>query len=163
LFSLLCIGSFLDTIAEEQRVDARVEILLRLAQQNDIDFWADADRTRRIVRFQDRVAQVRYFLDFCTSTLAMVYNAAFPRNPQPATLPDLMKKFKNVHQIHDFVKAQLMAGARFALIWLKICHLKLDLNNVIDVCYSKLKQRRKNIDKLNDVVTPIAKKMVEGF
>jgi hypothetical protein len=91
----------------------------------------------------------------------MVYNAMFPRNPQPATLPDLMKKFKNVHRIHDFVKAQLMAGARFALIWLKICHLKLDLNNVIDVCYSKLKQRRKNIDKLNDAVTPIAEKIIE--
>jgi hypothetical protein len=85
----------------------------------------------------------------------------FPRNPQPATLPDLMKKFKIVHQIHDFVKAQLMAGARFALIWLKICHPKLDLNNVIDVCYSKLKQRRKNVDKLNDAVTPIAEKMTE--
>jgi hypothetical protein len=85
----------------------------------------------------------------------------FPRNPQPATLPDLMKKFKIVHQIHDFVKAQLMASARFALIWLKICHPKLDLNNVIDVCYSKLKQRRKNVDKLNDAVTPIAEKMIE--
>jgi hypothetical protein len=90
-----------------------------------------------------------------------VYIAMFPRNPQPATLPDLMKKFKIVHQIHDFVKAQLMAGARFALIWLKICHPKLDLNNVIDVCYSKLKQRRKNVDKLNDAVTPIAEKMTE--
>jgi hypothetical protein len=68
------------------------------------------------MRFQDRAAQVRDFLDFCTSTLAMVYNAMFPRNPQPGNLPELMKKFKNVHQIHDFVKAQLMAGARFALI-----------------------------------------------
>jgi hypothetical protein len=70
LFPLLHTGSFLDTIAEEQRIDARVEILLRLAQQNDIDFWADADRTRRIVRFQDCASQVREFLDFCTSTLA---------------------------------------------------------------------------------------------
>jgi hypothetical protein len=85
----------------------------------------------------------------------------FPRNPQPANLPELMNKFKNVHQIHDFVKAQLMAGSRFALIWLKICHPKLDLNNVIDVCHSKLKQKRKNVDKLNDAVTPIAEKMIE--
>jgi hypothetical protein len=54
-----------------------------------------------------------------------------------------------------------MAGARFALIWLKICHSKLDLDKVIDVCYSKLKQRRRNVDKLNDAVTPIAEKMIE--
>jgi hypothetical protein len=33
LFPLLHIGSFLDTTAEEQRVDARVEILLRLANR----------------------------------------------------------------------------------------------------------------------------------
>ena len=154
------IGSFVDAVAENQRVDVRAEILLRLAQQNNIDFWADADRTRRIVRFQDHAAQVRDYLDFCTRTLAMVYNAMFPRNPQPKNLPDLMKKFKNVHQIHGFVKAQLMAGARFALIWLKICYPKLDLSNVIDVCYSKL-QRRKNVDRLNDAVTPIAEKMIE--
>jgi hypothetical protein len=106
----------MDTAAEDQRIDARAKILLRLAQQNDIDLWADTDRTRQIVRFQGRAAQVRDYLDFCTSTLAMVYNAMFPRNRQPVNLPDLMNKFKNVHQIHDFVKAQLMAGARFALI-----------------------------------------------
>ena len=142
-------------------MNSRVEVLLRLARANDSDFWADEDRTRRIVQFQDRVAQVRDFLDFCTSTLAMVYNAMFPRNPQPANLPELMDKFKDVHQIHGFVKAQLAAGARFALIWLKICYPKLDVSNVIDVCYSKLKQRRKNVDKLNDAVTPIAEKMIE--
>jgi hypothetical protein len=72
-----------------------------------------------------------------------------------------MKKLKNAHQIRDFVKTQLMVGARFALIWLKICHSKLDLNKVIDVCYSKLKQRRRNVDKLNDAVTPVFEKMIE--
>jgi hypothetical protein len=115
-FLFLILGSFIDAVAENQRVDSQVEILLRLANQNNSDFWASEDRTRRIVRFQDRAAQVREFLEFCTSTLAMVYNAMFPRNPQPKSLPELMKKFKNVNQIHNFVKAQLMAGARFALI-----------------------------------------------
>jgi hypothetical protein len=85
----------------------------------------------------------------------------FPRNPQPATLPDLVKKFRSVHHIHDLVKAQLTAGARFALILLKLCHSKLDLNKVIGVCYSKIKHRIRNIDKLNDVVTPVAEKMIE--
>ena len=55
----------------------------------------------------------------------------------------------------------MIAGAKFALIWLKICHSKLDIGNVIDVCYSKLRQRRKNVDKLNDAVTPVAEKMIE--
>jgi phage protein D len=71
-FSFLVLGSFIDTVAEDQHVDSRVEVLLRLARQNDSDFWASKDRTRRIVQFQDRAAQVREFLEFCTSTLAMV-------------------------------------------------------------------------------------------
>jgi hypothetical protein len=54
-----------------------------------------------------------------------------------------------------------MVGARFTLIWLKICHSKLDLDKVIDVSYSKLKQRRRNVNKLNDAVTPVAEKMIE--
>jgi CII-binding regulator of phage lambda lysogenization HflD len=155
----LVLGSFIDVVDEDQRVDSRVEVLLRLARERGSDFWGCEDRTRRIVQFQDCAAQVQEFLDLCTSTLATVYNTMFPRNPQPETLPELMKKFKNVHQIHDFVKAQLMAGARFALIWLKICNSKLDLNKVIDVCYSKLRQRRRNVDKLNNAVTPVAKSL----
>jgi hypothetical protein len=157
----LALGSFLDAVIEDQHVDARVEVLLRLARQSSSDFRASEDRTRRIVRFQDHTAQVWEFLDFCTSTLAMVYIDMFPRNPQPATLPDLMKKFKSIHHIHDFVKSQLMAGARFALILWEKFHSKLDLNKVIDVCYSKLKQRRRNVNKLNDAVTPVAEKMIE--
>jgi hypothetical protein len=49
--SVLPVGSFLDTVAEEQHVNSRVEVLLELAKRNNIDFWADEDRTRRIVRF----------------------------------------------------------------------------------------------------------------
>jgi hypothetical protein len=93
----------------------------------------------------------------------MVYNAMFPRNSQPAGLPQLMNKFKNVHQIHFFVKAQLMAGARFALIVLQICYPKLDMANIVDICHSKLKKRRRNVDKINNAVTPTAEKMIEDL
>jgi hypothetical protein len=84
----------------------------------------------------------------------------FPRNPQPESLPELMKKFKSVHQIHDFVKVQLMAGARFSLIMLQICYPKLDLANLVDNCHSKLRKRRRNVDKINDAVTPVAEEMI---
>ena len=102
---MIRLGSFLDAAVEDQRVDARAEVLIRLAQQNNASFWSSPDRTRQIVRFQDRASQVREYLDFCTKTLAMVYNAMFPRNLQPKTLPELMNKFKSVRQIYGFVKA----------------------------------------------------------
>jgi hypothetical protein len=76
------------------------------------------------VQFQDRAARVRDFLDFCTSTVSMVYNAMFPQNPQPNNIPELMGKFRDVRSIHDFVKAQMIVGAKLSLIWLKICHSK---------------------------------------
>jgi hypothetical protein len=72
-FSWLNLGSFLDVVTEDQRVNTRFEILLQLAKQNGIDFWASEDRTRQIVRFQDRAAQIRKFRDFFGGTLAMIY------------------------------------------------------------------------------------------
>ncbi|KAK1678685.1 hypothetical protein QYE76_039533 [Lolium multiflorum] len=129
-------GSFLDATAEDQRVDAR---------------------------FQDRASQVRQYLEFCTKTLAMVYNVMFPRNIQPKTLPELMKKFKNPQQIHGFVKAQLIAGARFALIMLQICHSKLEMTKVVETVHAKLKKRWRFVDKINDRVTPVAEEMIDDL
>ena len=160
-FPWYLIGAFLDTAAEEQRVNLRIETLLRLARANDIDFWADESRCRRIVQFQDRATQTREFLDFCNSTLAMVYNAMFPRNPQPENLTELMDKFKDVRNIHDFVKAQMVAGAKLALIWLKICHSKLDLDKVVENFLLKTSKRRVNIDRQNAAVSPIAERMID--
>ena len=47
--SFFAIGSFLDTAAEEQRVNLRVGSLMRLAKEANVDFWADETRCRRIV------------------------------------------------------------------------------------------------------------------
>jgi hypothetical protein len=151
----------LDAAAEDQRVNARVEILHQLSQRNGSDFWADMTRSRQIVRFQDRASQVRDFLDSCTNILAMIYKAMFPRNPQPAGLPQLMDKFKSVDQIHLFVKAQLVAGAKFALIVLKICYPKMILSNIVDICHAKVREKRRNVDKIK--VTPIAEEIIDDL
>jgi hypothetical protein len=91
----------------------------------------------------------------------MVYNAMFSRNPQPDNLPELMGKFKDVRSIHDFVKAQMIVGAKLALIWLKICHSKLDFGKVVDTFYLKPSKRRIKVDKHDAAVSPIAEKMVD--
>jgi hypothetical protein len=161
LFSSLLVGSFMDAAAEEERVNARVDILLQLAHQNGADFWADEDRTRHIVQFQDRATQIREFHDFFGSTLSIVYNAMFSQNPQPGNLTELMGKFRYTQSIHDFAKAQMVAGAKFALIWLKVCHSKLDFSSVIDTFYRKTSKRRVNVDTHNAVVSSVAEKMID--
>jgi hypothetical protein len=91
----------------------------------------------------------------------MICNALFPRNPQPANLIELMNKFNDVESIHDFVKARLVAGAKFALIWLRICYSKLDFNNVFNILYRKTSKRRVNAIKHNEIVSHVAEKMID--
>ncbi|KAK1620839.1 hypothetical protein QYE76_026356 [Lolium multiflorum] len=156
-------GSFADAVAEEERVNTRTNFLVNLSLDHGSLFWATPERTRQIVRFQDRVSQTRDFLNFCTKTLSMVYNSMFPRNVQPKTLPELMEKFKDAHRIHDFVRAQLVAGARFALIMLQICHSKLDLTQVVAKVHEKVRRRRVGVDRINTKVSPIAEEMIEDL
>jgi hypothetical protein len=160
-FFFLFIGAFVDDAAEERRVNARVETLLRLAKTHGVNFWADVIRTCRIVQFQDRATQTQGFLDFCNNTLAMVYNVMFPRNPQPDNLPELMGKFMDVRTIHGFVKAHMIAGAKLALIWLKICHSKLDFNKVVETFYLKASKKKIKVDKHDAIVSPVAEVMVD--
>jgi hypothetical protein len=63
-----------------------------------------------------------------------------------------------MRNIHNFVKAQMVAGAKFALIWLKICHSKLDFEKVLESLLLKMSKRRVNVDKHNVAVSPIGRK-----
>jgi hypothetical protein len=72
-----------------------------------------------------------------------------------------MHKCRDMESIHDFVKAQMVASAKFALIWLKVCHSKLDFNNLFDLFYRKTSKRRVNVDKNNEVASLVAEKMID--
>jgi hypothetical protein len=72
-----------------------------------------------------------------------------------------MGKFKDVRSIHDFVKAQMIAGAKLSLIWLKICHSKLEFGTVVDTFYRKTSKRRVKIDKYDAIVSPVTEIMVD--
>ncbi|KAK1604652.1 hypothetical protein QYE76_028325 [Lolium multiflorum] len=136
--SLDMAGSFLDSAAEDERVETRSNLLVKHALENNSGFWSNPDRTRRIARFQDRAGQ-------------------------PKTLPELMNKFKDSRRIHDFVKAQLIAGAGFALIMLQICHSKLEMTKVVETVHTKLRRRRRGVDKIDERVTPVAKEMIDDL
>ena len=91
----------------------------------------------------------------------MVYNAMFPRNPQPENLTQLMDKFRDVRNIHDFVKAQMVAGAKFAIIWLRIYQPKMDLDEVVELrCSSQELEEKINLDRHNVAVSHVAEKMI---
>ncbi|KAK1614264.1 hypothetical protein QYE76_019781 [Lolium multiflorum] len=135
--SLDMAGAFLDPITEDERVEARSNVLLRLAHEHGSTFWGTPERTRQIVRFQDRALQM------------------------PETLPALMDKFRDAPRIHGFVRAQLAAGARFAMIMIKICYPKLDVGQVVPKCLEKMSKRKRNFGKYDDIVTPVAEDMMD--
>ncbi|KAK1604285.1 hypothetical protein QYE76_027958, partial [Lolium multiflorum] len=47
------------------------------------------------------------------------------------------------------MSAQLVAGARFALIMLQICHPKLDLTQVVAKVHERVRRRRVGVDRIN--------------
>jgi hypothetical protein len=124
-------------------------------------FWATPERTQQIARFQDRACQVREFLSFCTTTLTLVYRNLFPRNEVPKTLPELLEVFRDAPRIHNFVRAQLSAGARFAMIMINICYPKLDLTKIVADCLAKKTRRKNDIDSIDAMVAPVAESMID--
>jgi hypothetical protein len=88
----------------------------------------------------------------------MVYNAMFPRNPHPENLTQPMEKFKDVRNIHNFMKAQMVAGAKFALIFLRIYYPKMDLDEVVQGVLLKSSKKRIKRDRHIAAVLDVAEK-----
>jgi hypothetical protein len=55
----------------------------------------------------------------------------------------------------------MIAGAKLALIWLKICHSKLYYNKVAENFYLKASKRKIKIDRYDAAVFPVAEIMVD--
>ena len=87
----------------------------------------------------------------------------FPRNRQPENLRDLVEKFRDAPRIHDFIRSQLEAGARFALTYIRVVHPKLELEKLVETCHDKCKTRRKNVMKINEAVSPISEALIEDL
>ena len=57
----------------------------------------------------------------------MVYRTMFPLNPQPATLPALLSKFKSPAEVWLLVRNQLLAGAETAFGFMQSRYPTLNL------------------------------------
>jgi hypothetical protein len=74
-----------------------------------------------------------------------------------------MSKFRDAPRIHSFVKSQLTAGAQFAMIMIQVCYPKLDMTNIMEIFHNKIKKRRRNIEKIDEVVTPVAEEIMDDL
>jgi hypothetical protein len=76
----------------------------------------------------------------------------FPRNPQPGEFTDLIEKFKDIQVVQNLVKEQMIAGAKFSLIWVQIRHSKINLDDIVRGVFSRCSKRRINLDRFIETV-----------
>jgi hypothetical protein len=104
------------------------------------------------VKFQDRVTQTQSFVVHCYDALSMAYGTMFPRNRQPSELSELLDIFKSAEVVRGLVRKQMVAGAKLALIWVKICNSKIDFDEIVNRVLLKCSKRRINIDRYIEAV-----------
>ncbi|KAK1616881.1 hypothetical protein QYE76_022398 [Lolium multiflorum] len=88
--SLDMAGAFLDAATEDERVEARSSVLLRLAREHGSTFWGTPERTRQIVDFKIAL-QVREYLDFYVGQIV------------PKCLEKMSKRKRNFGKYDDIV------------------------------------------------------------
>ena len=126
----MCAGIRVNPRGEEQRVAHRLNALADGGSQGASSFWSDRSRGHILATLQDRVGQVEEFVECCRSALAVVHSALFPLDEAPQGLYHLMRKFRRGEAIFDFVREQLIGGAKVALAFVRVHHPRIDLEVV---------------------------------
>jgi hypothetical protein len=71
---------------------------------------------------------VKEQLEYCRSTLEMIYNTIFHWNLAIQGLDVVLRRLSHAEDIRRFVRIQLLAGAKFALAWVLVHNSRLDLD-----------------------------------
>jgi hypothetical protein len=53
-----------------------------------------------------------------------------PRNPLPGSFPQLLDVFRSSRRIHRLIELTLVAGANFALDWIRKWHPRLNYSSM---------------------------------
>jgi hypothetical protein len=127
--SFAVIGTCLDFAAEDRRVTERNAALEKMSAGCET-LWSDPRCRSAIVLLQDRAQHIGESVDGCRRALTTMHSVMLPRNPLPATFPLLLDTFRFSHRIHRLIELNLVAGANFALGWIRKWHPKLNYSSM---------------------------------
>jgi hypothetical protein len=116
--TILCLGTCLDTDAEDCRVSERISVLKWVSADTDT-FWSDARRCQAVVRLQDRANHIGEAVEGCRTAMTTMFSVMPPRNPFPDNFGQLLDTFRSSHCFHRLIKLNLIADANFALAWMQ--------------------------------------------
>jgi hypothetical protein len=123
------VGTCLDFPAEERRVAERNAALEKTSAGYET-LWSDPRCRNAIVLLQDRAQHIGESVDGCRRALTTMHSIMLPRNPLPATFPLLLDTFRSSHRIHRLIELNLVAGANFALGWIRKWHPRLNYSTM---------------------------------
>jgi hypothetical protein len=123
------LGTCLDFAAEARRVAKRNTALEKASEGID-SLWSDPRCRRAIVMLQDRAQHIGEAVDGCQRSLTTIYSVMLPRNPLSGSFPLLLDTFKSSQRIHRLIELNLVAGANFALGWVRKWHPRLNYSSM---------------------------------
>jgi hypothetical protein len=127
LFVIL--GTCLDYAAEARRVAER-NAALEITSEGIESLWCDPRRRSAIMLLQDRAQHIRESVDGCRRALVTMHSVMLPRNPLPRSFPLLLDVFRSSQHIHRLIELNLVAGANFALRWMRKWHPRLNYSSM---------------------------------
>jgi hypothetical protein len=119
----------LNPIDEARRVSEQVAALERVSLDTNT-FWIDPRRRNAIILLQDRVQHVKESVDGCRKSLVTMYSVMLPRNPPPENFGQLLEVFRTSRRIHRLIELNLVAGANFALGWVRKWYPRLNFSTM---------------------------------
>jgi hypothetical protein len=129
VMSFVILGTCLDFAAEARRVAERNAALEKTSEGID-SLWSDPRRRRAIVLLQDRAQHIGESVDGCQRALITMHSVMLPRYPLSGSFPLLLDAFRSSQRIHRLIELNLVAGANFALGWMRKWHPRLNYSSM---------------------------------
>jgi hypothetical protein len=105
-------------------------VALEKVSKDASSLWADPRRRSAVVLLQDRAQHVGEAVDGCQKSLTTMYSVMLPRNPLPGSFTELLDVFRSSQRIHRLIELNLVAGANFALGWIRKWHARLNYSSM---------------------------------
>jgi hypothetical protein len=149
------VGTCLDLAGESCRVSEWI-IALQKAAQGAESLWSNLRRSHTIVLLQDCAQHIGEAVDGCCMSLTTMYSVMLPRNAMLRDFRQLLDTFRMSQRVHLLTKLNLIAGANFALGWMRKWHLRFDY----DCMSQSLPSERATVGDHMDVTLEPAKRII---
>jgi hypothetical protein len=122
-------GSCLNPVDEKRRVFEWIAALERASTDTN-NFWVDPHHRSAIVLLQDHAQHIGESVDGCRKSLSTMYSVVLPRIPWLENFGQLLDVFRTSRRVHRLIELNLVAGANFALGWIRNWHPRLNYSSM---------------------------------